>query len=46
LFFLAYTPYLTKEALEEFGVFKIAQVIRTVKYGDHLLLVAMGGTVL
>jgi hypothetical protein len=44
--FLAYTPYLTKEAVEGFGVFKIVQVIRAVKYADHLLLVAKGGTVL
>jgi hypothetical protein len=42
--FLTYTPYLTKEAFEGFGVFKIGQVIRTVKYADHLLLVLQGVT--
>ena len=45
-FFLTYTPYLTKQALEGFGVFGIGQAIRTVKYSDHLLVVAKAGTVL
>jgi hypothetical protein len=36
-----HSEYLTKEALEEFGDFKIGgQVIRTVKYADDLVLLA------
>jgi hypothetical protein len=36
-----YSENFTKEALEEFGDFKIGgQVIRTVKYADNLLLLA------
>jgi hypothetical protein len=36
-----YSEYLTKEALEGFGGFKIGgQVIRTVKYADDLVLLA------
>jgi hypothetical protein len=32
--------YITKEALEGFGDFKIGQVILTVKYADDLVLLA------
>jgi len=36
-----YSKYLTKEALEEFGDFKIGgQIIHTVKYADYLMLLA------
>jgi hypothetical protein len=38
--FNLYNEYLTKEALEWFGDFKIGQVIRTVKYADDLVLLA------
>jgi hypothetical protein len=38
--FNLYSEYLTKEALEGFGDFKIGQVIRTVKYADDLVLLA------
>jgi hypothetical protein len=40
ILFNLYSEYLTKEALEGFGDFKIGQVIRTVKYGDYLVLLA------
>jgi hypothetical protein len=33
-----YGDYLIKDAFEGFGDFKIGQVIRTVKYVDHLVL--------
>jgi hypothetical protein len=36
-----YSEYLTKEALEGFGDFKIGgQIIQTVKYADDLVLLA------
>jgi hypothetical protein len=39
--FNLYSEYLTKEALEGFGDFKIGgQVIRTVKYADDVVLLA------
>jgi hypothetical protein len=42
-----YSKYLTKEALEGFGDFKIpGQVIHTVKYADGLVLLAKEKTVL
>jgi hypothetical protein len=42
-----YSEYLTKEALEGFGDFKIGvQVIGTVKYADDLVLLAMDEKVL
>jgi hypothetical protein len=42
-----YSLYLTKEALEGFGDFKIGgQVTRTVKYADDFVLLAKEGTVL
>jgi hypothetical protein len=41
-----YGKYLTKEALEGFGHFKIGQVISTVKYADDLVLLAKEETVL
>jgi hypothetical protein len=42
-----YSEYLTKEALEGFGDFKIGgQVIRTVKYADYLVLLAREENVL
>jgi hypothetical protein len=45
--FNLYSEYLTKEALERFGDFKIGgQVIRTVKYADDLVLLAKEETVL
>jgi hypothetical protein len=49
-FYLTYTfsKYLTKEALEGFGDFRIkGQVIRTMKYTDDLVLLAvhLGGLV-
>jgi hypothetical protein len=37
------SEYLTKEAVKGFGDFKIGQVIRTVKYADGLVLLAMEG---
>ena len=41
------SEYLTKEALEEFGDFKIrGQIIHTVKYADDLVLLAMEEKVL
>jgi hypothetical protein len=41
ILFNLYSEYLTKEALEGFGHFKIGgQVIRTVKYADDLVLLA------
>jgi hypothetical protein len=41
ILFNLYSEYLTKEALEGFGDFKIGgQVIRTVKYADDLVLLA------
>jgi hypothetical protein len=41
ILFNLYSEYLTKEALEGFGDFKIGgQVIRTVKYADHIVLLA------
>jgi hypothetical protein len=42
-----YREYLTKEALQGFGDFKIeGQVIHTVKYADGLVLLAKGEKVL
>jgi hypothetical protein len=46
ILFNLYSEYLTKEALEGFGDFKIGQVIRTVKYADELVLLAKEETVL
>jgi hypothetical protein len=46
ILFNLYSEYLTKEALEGFGDFKIGQVIRTVKYADDLVLQAKEETVL
>jgi hypothetical protein len=40
ILFNLYSEYLTKEALEGFGDFKIGQVIHTVKYADDLVLLA------
>jgi hypothetical protein len=41
ILFNLHSEYLTKEALEGFGDFKIGgQVIRTMKYADDLLLLA------
>jgi hypothetical protein len=41
ILFNLYSEYLTKEALEGFGDFKIrGQVMRTVKYADGLVLLA------
>jgi hypothetical protein len=45
--FNLYSEYLTKEALEGFGDFKIGgQVIGTVKYADDLVILAREGNVL
>jgi len=41
-----YSECLTKEALEEFGCFKIRQITLTVKYANDLLLLAEEETVL
>ena len=38
ILFNLYSKYLTKEALEECGNFKIGQVICTVKYADDLMM--------
>jgi hypothetical protein len=47
ILFNLYSEYLTKEALEGFGDFKIGgQVIRTVKYADNLVLLAREENVL
>jgi hypothetical protein len=47
ILFNLYSEYLTKEALEGFGDFKIGgQVIRTVKYADDLVLLAREENVL
>jgi hypothetical protein len=47
ILFNFYSEYLTKEAVEGFGGFKIGeQVIRTVKYADDLVLLAKEETVL
>jgi hypothetical protein len=47
ILFHFYSKYLTKEALEWFGVLKIGgQVIRTVKYANDLVLLAKEETVL
>jgi hypothetical protein len=40
ILFNLYSEYLTKEALEGIGDFKIGQEIRTVKYADDLVLLA------
>jgi hypothetical protein len=41
ILFTFYSEYVTKEALEGFGDFKIGgEVIRTVKYADDLVLLA------
>jgi len=41
ILFNLYSEYLTKEALEELGDFKIGgQIIHTVKYADDLVLLA------
>ena len=41
-----YSKYLTKEALEGYGDFKIGQVISTVKYANELVLLDNEETVL
>jgi hypothetical protein len=47
ILFNLYCEYLTKEALEGFGDFKIGgQVIRTVKYAEDLVLLAREENVL
>jgi len=47
IWFNLYSEYLTKEAVEKFGDFKMEeQVIWTVKYADDLVLLAKGKTVL
>jgi len=47
ILFNLYSEFLTKEALEGFGDFKIGgQIIHTVKYADDLVLLAKGEKVL
>ena len=46
ILFNLYSEYLTNEALEGIGNFKIGQVICTVKYADDLVLLAKEATVL
>ena len=47
ILFNSYGEYLTKDATERFGDFKIGgQVIRTLKYADDLVLLAKEETVL
>jgi hypothetical protein len=46
ILFNLYSEYLTKDATEGFGGFKIGQVIRTLKYADDLVLLAKEETVL
>jgi hypothetical protein len=47
ILFNLYSKYLTKQALEGFGDFKVGeQVIRTVKYADDIVLLAKEETVL
>ena len=46
ILFNFHTDYLTKEALEEFKHSQVEQVIRTVKYADDLVLLAMEEEVL
>jgi len=41
-----HTDYLTKEALEGFKYSQVGKVIRTLKYADDLVLLAMGEAVL
>jgi hypothetical protein len=41
ILFNLYSEYLTKEALEGFGNFKLRPVIRTLQYADDIVLVAM-----
>jgi hypothetical protein len=40
ILFTSYCEYLTKEAVEVFGDFKIGQVISTMKYADNLVLLS------
>jgi hypothetical protein len=44
--YLTYSEYLTKDATESFGDFKIGQAIRTLIYADGLVLLAKEETVL
>jgi hypothetical protein len=47
ILFYLYSEYITKEALGEFGNFKIGgQVFLTMKYGDKLVLLSKTETVL
>ena len=47
ILFTLYSEYLTKEALEGFGDFKIGgQIIHTVRYADDLVLLAKEEAVL
>ena len=47
ILFNLYSEYLTKEALEGLGDYKIGgQILHTVKYADDLVLLANEGTVL
>jgi hypothetical protein len=40
ILFTSYSEYLTKEAVEGFGDFKIGQVIRAMEYADNLVLLS------
>jgi len=46
ILFNLYSEYLTKEAFEEYGNFKIGRVIHTVKYADDLMMPAKAGAAL
>ena len=46
ILFNLHNEYLTKEALEGFGDFKIGQVIYTVQYADGLVVMAKEEAVL
>jgi hypothetical protein len=46
ILFTSYSEYLTKEAVEVFGDFKLGQVIRKMKYADNFVLLPEEGGVL
>jgi hypothetical protein len=46
LLFNVYSEYVTQEALEGLGDFKVGQIIHTVRYADDLVLLAKEETIL
>jgi hypothetical protein len=46
LLFNVYSEYVTQEALEGLGDFKVGQIINTVRYADNLVLLAKEETIL